>query len=57
MRKGKLPDDKMNEVLKLVGQKIEKIGGKIKNIVESPILGEKGKNREFLTLVVRKEEV
>ena len=57
LRKGRLPDDKMDEVIKLVGQKIEKIGGKIKNIVESPILGEKGKNREFLTLIVRKEEV
>ena len=57
LRKGKLPDDKLDEVLALVRQKIEKIGGKIKNIVESPILGEKGKNKEFLCLIVRKEEV
>jgi len=57
LRKGKLPDNKLDEVLALVSQKIEKIGGKILNMVESPILGEKGKNREFLTLVVRKEEV
>lgn len=56
LRKGRLPDEKMDEVITLVGQKIEGCGGKILKIVESPILGEKGKNREFLALIVRYEE-
>ena len=56
LRKGKLPDDKMDEVLQMVGESIEKCGGKILKMLESPILGEKGKNREFLALILRQAE-
>ena len=56
LRKGKLPDDKMDEVLQMVGESIEKCGGKILKMLESPILGEKGKNREFLALIIRQGE-
>jgi 23S rRNA (cytidine1920-2'-O)/16S rRNA (cytidine1409-2'-O)-methyltransferase len=49
--KGKLKDEKVNEVIDQVENDIEAVGGKIVQIVESPIIGEKGKNREFLALI------
>lgn len=51
LRKGRLEDEKIEEVLDIVKKDIEKAGGKLVDIVESPIVGEKGKNREFLTLI------
>ena len=51
LRKGKLLDEKVDEVLEKVKQDIESAGGVVEKIVESPILGEKGKNREFLFLI------
>ena len=56
LRKGRLPDEKMNEVLQMVRGKIKSCGREILKIVESPILGEKGKNREFLALIIRQAE-
>ena len=49
--KGKLKAEEVDKVLKVVKVDIESAGGKVKNLVESPILGEKGKNREFLALI------
>lgn len=51
IRAGKLMDEKISEVIELVKEDIKRVGGDILGIVESPILGEKGKNREFLALV------
>jgi len=38
--------------LEKVKNDITAIGGKVVNLVESPIVGEKGKNREFLVYVL-----
>ena len=51
LTKGKLIDDKLEEVLQSVENQIEGIGGKVLQETKSPILGEKGKNREFLFLI------
>ena len=51
LTKGKLEDGKIPEVLKSVRDQISGIGGKVLKETESPILGEKGKNREFLFLI------
>ncbi len=48
VRKGKLEEEKVGEVVEMVKSKIEKLGFKIEGIVESPILGEKGGNKEYL---------
>ncbi len=50
-KKARLTDLEVDEVLAKVREDIQNVGGKILDIVESPILGEKGKNREFLALV------
>ncbi len=57
LRKGRLQDEKIDEVLQKVTSDMLPIGIEIEKIVESPIVGEKGKNREFLALlrVVGKE--
>jgi len=51
--KGKLTDEEVERVLKEVEKDVKQAGGKIEKLVESPILGEKGKNREFLALIMR----
>lgn len=51
LEKGRLKDEFVDEVIEKVKNDIIAIGGKVINIVESPIVGEKGKNREFLALV------
>lgn len=51
LRKGKLAQEFVDEVLETVKSDIEAVGGKVEKLVESPILGEKGKNREFLALI------
>lgn len=51
LRKGKLEAEKVEEVVGVVKEDIKKVGGKIVDIVESPIVGEKGKNKEYLALI------
>lgn len=51
LEKGRLKDEFVDEVLEKVKNDIQNIGGKIEKLVESPIVGEKGKNREFLALI------
>lgn len=51
LEKGRLKDDYMDEVLEKTKNDIIAVGGKVLNITESPIVGEKGKNREFLALI------
>ncbi|SRR5258706_1878394 len=49
---GKLQVEKVDEVVEVVKKKILSSGFKVQGLVESPILGEKGGNREFLALIV-----
>lgn len=51
VKKGKVLEDKMEEVLEKVKKDITETGAKLVNFVESPLVGEKGKNREFLALI------
>lgn len=46
--KGKLPDELIPQVLDSVKNDLQALGLKVLGEVESPILGTKGKNREFL---------
>lgn len=52
--RGFLKEEQVELIVEKVKKDIEKVGGKIEKLVESPILGEKGKNREFLALIVPK---
>ncbi len=49
--KGRLDQRRIDEVLQEVRKDIESAGGNLIKMIESPILGEKGKNKEFLALV------
>lgn len=51
LKKGRLMDEYVEEVLNKTKNDIISVGGKVVSIVESPIVGEKGKNREFLALI------
>jgi 23S rRNA (cytidine1920-2'-O)/16S rRNA (cytidine1409-2'-O)-methyltransferase len=51
LQKGRLQDEFVEEVLEKVKNDIVGVGGVVKKMVESPIVGEKGKNREFLALI------
>lgn len=53
LEKGRLKDEFVDEVLEKTKNDIIAVGGKVIDIVESPIVGEKGKNREFLALIVK----
>ncbi|MEK7497644.1 MAG: SAM-dependent methyltransferase [Patescibacteria group bacterium] len=48
---GRLLDEELNQILDNTKKDIESVGGMVVGIVESPILGEKGKNKEFLALL------
>ncbi len=49
--KGKLLEEKIDEVLESVKKDIENLGVKVIDMAESPIEGAKGKNKEFLALI------
>jgi 23S rRNA (cytidine1920-2'-O)/16S rRNA (cytidine1409-2'-O)-methyltransferase len=51
LEKGRLKDEFIEEVIEKVKNDIIAVGGKVVEIIESPIVGEKGKNREFLALI------
>ena len=53
LRKGRLLSDYVSEVLEGVGVQIIRAGGRVEKIIESPLLGEKGGNREFLALIIK----
>jgi predicted rRNA methylase YqxC with S4 and FtsJ domains len=53
LEKGRLKDEYVEEIVQKVKNEIIAMGGKVINIVESPIVGEKGKNREFLALITK----
>jgi len=48
---GRLKDEKIDEVLEKTKNDIIAVNGKVINLIESPLVGEKGRNREFLVLV------
>ena len=48
IHKGRLGEEFVEDVLKKTQKKLEDLGLKVVDICQSPILGEKGKNREFL---------
>ncbi len=54
IHKGKLLEEKIPEVLEQVKTDIAVTGGEVLSLTESPIQGEKGKNKEFLALIKRK---
>lgn len=54
VRKGKLQEEFIPEVLDVVKGKLGELDMKILGETESPILGEKGKNREFLLYLKQK---
>ena len=53
--RGKLKEGEAEKVLENVLKEIEKAGGKVIKTIESPIVGEKGKNKEFLCLITKDE--
>ena len=53
LEKGRLKDEYIDEVLEKVKNDIVSVGGEVLNLIESPILGEKGKNKEFLVLITK----
>ena len=54
IHKGKLREEFVFEVLENTKNKLENLGVEIISEAESPILGEKGKNREFLIYLKRR---
>ena len=51
--KGRLKDEFVDEVLEKVKNDIITVGGKLINITESPLVGEKGKNKEYLAWITK----
>jgi 23S rRNA (cytidine1920-2'-O)/16S rRNA (cytidine1409-2'-O)-methyltransferase len=51
IHKGKLMEEHIPDVLEKVKNDIESCGTKVLKIVESPIVGKKGDNKEFLALI------
>lgn len=51
LRKGKLSEEHIPAILESVKREIETLGATIKAITESPIVGEKGGNKEFLLFI------
>lgn len=51
LRKGKLPEELIPELLERVKGRLAEVGATIVKETASPILGEKGKNKEFLFLI------
>lgn len=51
LRKGRLMDEKLEEVLSYTRQDISEAGGEIKGWIESPIVGDKAANKEYLALL------
>jgi len=52
--KGKLREEFIVDVLSGVKKKLEELGLEVLSLLESPVLGEKAKNKEFLVFMKRK---
>ena len=53
IRKGKLPDENLEQVLKDMNENLERLNIKFEKIIESPIVGKRGGNKEMLGLIRR----
>lgn len=53
LQKGRVRDEFIEQVLDRVRSDIAVCGGEVINVIESPIVGERGKNHEFLALIRR----
>lgn len=51
LRKGKLPDENIEEVLENLQEKLADLNIKYEKIIESPIVGKRGGNKEYLGLI------
>lgn len=51
LKKGRVEDEYVENVLERVKSDIVAVDGQVLGLIESPIVGEKGKNREFLALL------
>jgi 23S rRNA (cytidine1920-2'-O)/16S rRNA (cytidine1409-2'-O)-methyltransferase len=51
LTKGKLEEKFEKEVVENTLAEIKKLGATVKNIAESPVLGQRGKNKEYLILI------
>lgn len=51
IRKGKLPDENIEMVLNEVQKKLADLNIKFEKIIESPIVGKRGGNKEYLGLI------
>ena len=49
--KGKIKVDQVEQILQVVQEEIEKVGGRVIQIIKSPILGVRAKNPEYLALI------
>lgn len=49
--KAKLSSQEADQIVKQVCQEIEGLGCKVEKVIQSPILGRKGENKEYLALV------
>jgi len=56
IRKGKLPEENVDAVVDQVKTQIKELGILIAGITESPIVGGKGKNKEFLVHLLPKQD-
>ena len=54
LSKGKLKEEFIVDVLSGVNKKLEELGLEVLSLLESPVLGEKAKNKEFLVFMKRK---
>ncbi len=51
LKKGKVPEELLLEVIEKIEQDFKKLGLNFSEIVESPIVGTKGKNKEYLVCI------
>ena len=54
LRKGKLPEEHIDQVIINVRAKLTELGVNILNMAESPIIGSSGGNKEYLLLISKK---
>ncbi len=54
LRKGRVADDFMADILEKVRNRVQKAGAEVIGEIESPLRGEKGKNKEYLFCVKNK---
>ena len=51
LRKGKLPEENLDQVIENVKSKLAGLGAIVLNITESPIVGSNAANKEYLLLI------